>query len=84
MPFKIDWIDREREPQCPPDPRFPNGIDVDVSAGRLSCETALPYPAPRCGMFYVECQVCGANAMITTAGRLDDPRSARLPCNRGA
>jgi hypothetical protein len=24
--FKIDWIDREREPQNPADPRYPNRI----------------------------------------------------------
>lgn len=33
MTLTAEWIDREREPQCQPNPRFPNGMDVDVSAG---------------------------------------------------
>jgi uncharacterized protein len=27
--FKIEWIDRGREPQCPPNPAYPNGVDLD-------------------------------------------------------
>lgn len=79
--FKIDWIDRGREPQCAPDPAYPKGKDIP-SIKEPSCFTALPYPAPRCGLFYVECKVCGTNALITTAGRPDDPRSVRLPCDK--
>ena len=26
--WQIEWIDRGKEPQCPPDPRYPSGIDV--------------------------------------------------------
>ncbi len=79
--FKVDWIDRGREPVVPPDPRYPEGIDLDCAIDALpSCYTALPYPAKRCGLYFVECNICGANALITTAGRPDDPRSVRLPC----
>ena len=82
--FKIDWIDRGREPQCAPDPAFPNGKDLPAPFGATqTCKADLPYPAKRCGLFYVECKVCGTNAMITTAGRPDDPRSVTLPCDRG-
>jgi len=81
--FKIDWIDREREPQCPSDPAYPDGIDLDIAKGRVpSCLCTLPYPTPRCGLLYVECRTCGTNILITTAGRRDDPRSVRLPCDK--
>jgi hypothetical protein len=83
--FKIDWIDREREPQNPPDPRYPHGIDLDMSKGATrTCSTRLPYPTPRCGLLYVECGECGANAIITTAGRADDPCSVKLACEKEA
>jgi hypothetical protein len=78
--FKVEWIDLEREPKNAPDPNYPNGIHIDVSQGKKSCMTALPYPAKRCGQYYVECQKCGTNALVTTAGRVDDPKSVRLPC----
>jgi hypothetical protein len=83
--LKVRWIDRGREPQCPPDPAFPNGVDLDgaKALGVPTCYTALPYPAKRCGLYYVECEACGCNAMITTAGRADDPRSVLMPCKRG-
>jgi hypothetical protein len=80
--FKVEWIDRGREPQCPPDPAYPHGVDLD-GAKELrvpTCHTVLPYPAKRCGLYYVECKICGSNALITTAGRPDDPRSVLMPC----
>lgn len=80
--FKIKWIDLHREPQCAPDPRFPNGKDLDVSHGLKACKVALPYPAPRCGLYYVQCKTCGTNAAITTAGRPDDPRSVTMVCEK--
>lgn len=77
----VKWHDAGREPQCPSNPAYPKGIDVDVTAGaRPACDVALPYPARRCGHFDVICRVCGYRAVITTAGRPDDPRSAKLPC----
>lgn len=82
--IKIEWIDGKREPVCKPDPAFPKGKDCDCSGGQLpACKTDLPYPAKRCGMYYVECLICGTNVLITTAGRPDDPRSVTLPCKRG-
>jgi hypothetical protein len=79
--FKIDWIDRQREPQNPPDPHYPHGIDLDMSEDATrTCSVRLPYPTPRCGLFYVECRKCGRNVVITTAGRIDDPRSVKLAC----
>lgn len=76
----ITWIDRGREPQNPPDPKYPNGIDIDTTNGARSCKADLPYPAPRCGLWHVKCEECGYIVVVTTAGRVDDPRSVRLPC----
>ena len=79
--FHIEWIDRMREPQCAPDPQYPNGVELRLNPnGEKGCKVVLPYPAPRCGIFYVECKICGSNAMITTAGRSDDPRLVEIPC----
>lgn len=79
--MKIDWIDSGREPQCAPNPKYPMGIDVDMSDGAAkTCSAALPYPAKRCGAYIVECEKCGQRVAITTAGRPDDPRSAKLAC----
>ncbi len=79
--IEVNWIDRGREPQCPPDPAYPKGIDLDCSGGaRVTCKTDLPYPAKRCGYFVVGCATCGQKIIITTAGRPDDPRSVKMAC----
>jgi len=79
--IKIEWIDSGREPKCPPDPRYPDGIEIDMAAdAELICEVKLPYPAQRCGVYLVHCTQCGLETVITTAGRPDDPCSIRLPC----
>lgn len=82
MSLSVKWIDHGREPQCKPNPAHPSGIDIDMSEGQAAtCETALPYPAKRCGVFMVHCDVCGLSAVITTAGRPDDPRSVKVGCS---
>ena len=79
--FKIEWIDSGREPTQIPDPRYPQGIDLDVTDGAIvNCVVLLPYPARRCGIYYIECKRCGVNGIVTTAGRPDDPRSICMPC----
>ncbi len=78
--FEIEWIDRMRWPQVAPNPEYPDGIDLDCSEGRQGCVALLPYPAVRCGMFRVECRLCGYSVACTTAGRPDDPRSIKMPC----
>jgi len=83
MSFKVEWIDSGREPRCTPNPAYPDGIDVDASFGAsASCMKTLPYPAKRCGIYIVECEVCGVRIGITTAGRMDDPRSLKIACVR--
>lgn len=78
--FAITWHDSGREPQCPPNPAYPSGIDLDA-AFEGACETALPYPAPRCGHYLVVCRRCGLRVGVTTAGRPDDPRSLKVNCS---
>jgi hypothetical protein len=77
----VKWIDRDHEPKNPPNPKYPFGVDIDVSKGnRLTCSTLLPYPAQRIGFYIINCDRCGQSAMISTAGRPDDPRSVKLAC----
>jgi hypothetical protein len=82
MTLKVSWVDRGYEPKCSPDPRYPEGIDLDLSKGAtFTCETKLtPYPTPRCGLFAISCDRCAQRIIITTAGRPDDPRSIKLAC----
>jgi hypothetical protein len=84
MTHKINWVDGRRKPQNPPNPNYPNGIDVDLTARSLkTCTVALPYPAPQCGYYMIECPECGLRTAVTTAGRADDPRSVKMACKRG-
>lgn len=80
--FHVRWVDRRLEPKNPANPRFPNGVDID-SGARPACRVTLPYPAKRIGFYLIDCEICGTNAVITTAGRKDDPRSVMLPCKKG-
>lgn len=81
MSLNAEWIDREREPQCPANPQFPNGIDLDMSEGAAkTCSIEVPYPAPRCGIYIIECDKCGQRNAVTTAGRPDDPRKITFGC----
>lgn len=81
--WQIDWEDFGREPKSEPNPKYPEGIDIDIAyrtGATKTCSARLTYPAPRCGAFRVMCRECGQRAYVTTAGRLDDPRSLRMPC----
>ena len=78
--LKVTWIDRGQKPKEQPDPNYPDGIAIDMSDGRKGCSTNLPYPAKRIGYYLVECDTCGKNIMITTAGRADDPRHIKIAC----
>lgn len=85
MTLKVTWEDSGREPQCPPNPDYPNGINVVMAvSGDRCCTVALPYPAKRCGAYFVECTDCGKTAVVTTAGRPDDPKNLRLACKAPA
>jgi hypothetical protein len=83
--FKIDFLSHNRKATCAPDPAYPQGMDVDMARGAKSaCLAMLPYPAACCGVWMVECQICGLRAALTAAGRPDDPRSVKLACKQGA
>ena len=78
----VEWIDHGREPKCKPNPAYPDGVDLDASEGaKATCIADLPYPAKRCGLYVVRCQVCGFSVGVTTAGRPDDPKSVKMPCD---
>jgi hypothetical protein len=81
MTHRIEWYDHEREPLCAPDPKYPNGIHLDLSFhAKQACLVNVPYPAKRCGHYRIECDACGVNVAVTTAGRPDDPRTVKLRC----
>jgi len=80
MTHSIEWVDSGHEPQNRPNPKYPDGIDLDMSRGGRFCEVALPYPAKRIGYYMIECSQCGLRVAISTAGRPDDPRSVKLSC----
>jgi hypothetical protein len=67
--------------QCAPDPDYPNGIALPCPPSTMvSCKVELPYPAPECGMWRVECTLCKCQILVTAAGRPDDPVSVCMPC----
>ena len=81
MTLEVTFIDGYREPKCKPNAEFPNGMDVDFCNGASkSCFAEIPYPAPRCGVMRVYCSQCGISLGLTVAGRIDDPRSIKIPC----
>lgn len=80
--FEILWHDSGKEPRCPPNPEYPDGIDVDAAGDASACVADLPYPAKRIGTYIVKCQRCGISIGLTTAGRPDDPKSVRVPCKQ--
>lgn len=81
--FNIVWIDKEREPECAPNPAYPDGIHIDASEGALkTCTATVPYPADRCGIYAITCRTCGVHVALTTAGRADDPRSIKFACKQ--
>lgn len=79
--MNVVFLDSGREPKCAPNPAYPLGKDVDISgSAAATCSTPIPYPAPRCGVMFVTCPVCGYSVGLTVAGRIDDPRSVKVPC----
>lgn len=81
--FVIQWHDLETKSENPANPTYPNGIAIDAANGAiLTCVVRFEYPAKGCGQYMVGCRICGATAIVTTAGRADDPTSIRLPCRK--
>lgn len=80
MTLIATWFSEHRRAQHPPDPAYPLGLLADLSAGRPCCEVALEYPAPCVGKWLIKCDVCALTAIVTAAGRVDDPHTVRLAC----
>ncbi len=78
--LKATWMSDGRKPTQPPNPAYPDGVDVDMSRAAVACSVALDYPAACCGVWLVECPACGLRVAVTAAGRRDDPRSVRVAC----
>jgi hypothetical protein len=76
----VSWHGTGRQPQCPPNPLYPNGRPLDVAGDAPGCTVELAHPAPCVGSWLVVCPVCGLSVAITAAGRADDPSTVRLPC----
>jgi hypothetical protein len=80
--FDIKWHRRGGPPQNPSNPKYPEGVHLDLSVGAAkTCRVELPYPTkPFLGLLVIVCETCGFKGTITTAGRPDDPRSIRIAC----
>lgn len=84
--WDIEWVPRSggRKPEVPPDPRWPNGKAIDMSAPELPrCRGDLPlavWPARGLGLLIITCRRCGMSTGVTTAGRPDDPISLTQNC----
>lgn len=86
MTIDVYFNDSGRQAQCKPDPNYPEGKLVDLTTNAIArqCARNLPYPAPRCGSYTVVCRECGFTALITVAGRPDDPNAVVMPCKSKA
>ena len=82
MTWDVSFVDSGREPECKPDPAFPDGRRIILAENVLqkTCTRNVPYPAPRCGLYAIKCRVCGFVGVVTVAGRPDDPRVVTIPC----
>lgn len=82
MTWDIHFIDGKREADGRADPKHPDGVDLNLTQHALQnrCCRSVPYPAPRCGLYQIVCRVCRLSAVVTVAGRADDPRSVTLAC----
>lgn len=82
MTIDVMFLDSGREPQCKPDPKYPDGKPINLATDPMvkTCTMNLPFPAPRCGLYAIRCLECGFTAMLTVAGRPDDPNVVTMPC----
>jgi hypothetical protein len=81
MTIDVHFNDSGREPTCKPNPKYPDGMHISLAEpGVKSCTSNLPWPAPRCGTYSIVCRTCHFTALITVAGRADDPKIVTLPC----
>jgi hypothetical protein len=78
---RVEWLSRHRKPTVESNPQYPDGMDIDMG-NRPACKVEFPYPAECVGLWFIECHDCKSTAIITAAGRQDDPKSYMLPCRQ--
>lgn len=78
--FKVVFNGGRGKAKCAPNPKYPNGMTVDLAGNRKGCIVSLPYPAPEVGIWVVECKECSLTIALTAAGRIDDPKAVIVPC----
>lgn len=54
---RVTWHDRGREPECPPNPAFPNGATVDFAYSETGAAPVQPFDAPLAPIEAATCQV---------------------------
>jgi hypothetical protein len=84
MTIDVYFLDSGRTAQCKPDPRYPEGMAINLAKGkstRMTMTWNVPYPAPRKGIYRVVCQTCGFVGSFPVAGLHDDPRTVTLACH---
>lgn len=78
---KVTFHSTGERARCAPDPRYPIGIDTDLTNGAtITCTIRVQYPAQCIGIHLIECVTCGMRVAVTAAGRPDDPREVRIAC----
>lgn len=83
MAFKLQFLTKGQKATQQPDPRYPTGMEVDMSYGRTpTCQIKPPYPAVSVGTFHATCDRCGLTIAFTVAGRVDDPKLVTVACNK--
>lgn len=83
--FEIEYLPSKAEGIREIKPEYPNGVDVDLSAGAQDiCVATLIYPAPQSGLCNVTCQNCGYQIALSVHAMADDAKSIKVPCFRAA
>ena len=84
MTIDVYFIDAGHRSDERPDPAFPTGrrVNIDGPLPTALCCYNLPYPAPRCGTYVVECLECPVRHEIPVNGRSDDPYIITMPCKK--
>lgn len=80
MTISIEWKGAGRKATQPPNPGYPKGIVVRGKDNVPACKAIPKYPAPECGVWLLECSICGSSIAVTAAGRIDDPCEIWVPC----
>lgn len=79
--FDINFIKSGRgKAQFASNPKYPDGINIDIAGSKKGCLVKLDYPAPECGTWIIKCNKCLLTIGLTAAGRIDDPVSVIIPC----